>query len=38
MKTLTHYLWRALRWCGLWRGAFTEQMELPLDYSRRRKR
>jgi hypothetical protein len=38
MKTLTQYFWRALRWCGFWKGSIVEQLELPLVHRKRRRR
>jgi hypothetical protein len=37
MTTLRLLVHRAFRWCGLARGPFVEQLELPLRFTRRRR-
>lgn len=34
LRLLVHH---AFRWCGLARGPFVEQLELPLRFTRRRR-
>ena len=37
MKKLRFLVHHAFRWCGLARGPFVEQLELPLRFTRRRR-
>ena len=34
LRSLVHHV---IRWCGLARGSFAEQLELPLRFTRRRR-
>jgi hypothetical protein len=37
MNKLRFLVHHAFRWCGLARGPFVEQLELPLRFTRRRR-